>query len=150
MLNEGTSGKRAEEEIGSSWGLQHDSWRSVCTGPEGWAGFKWVKRGEKGISGELPASGKEVEIPKAMHHVFFFFFLFLSPWKETLGVCFTHVNHLLPGWSWGLEISTGGGSFSVALQNITHKAPPRMLTIQSTHSLTIHLPNGLEPLLCIS
>ena len=42
------------------------------------------EEGEKGISGELPASGKEVEIPKAMHH-FFFFFLFLSPWKETLG-----------------------------------------------------------------
>lgn len=82
MLNEGTSGKRAEEEIGSSWGLQHDSRRSVCTGPEGWAGFQWVKRGEKGISGELPASGKEVEIPKAMHHFFFvcFFPLGKKPW----------------------------------------------------------------------
>ena len=101
--------------------------RNVCPGPEGWAGFQGVKR-EKGISGELPAPGREAEIPKARVHVLMpavFFFLFLSPWKETSGsFWFTRMNHLLSGWAWELEISTGGGSFSVVLQNVTHQAPP--------------------------
>ena len=44
-----------------------------------------MKRGEKGISGELPASGKEVEIPKAMHH-FFFFFCFFPLGKKHWGL----------------------------------------------------------------
>ena len=67
MLNEGTSRKRTEE-LGSSWGSSMTARRSVCTGPEGWAGFQWVKR-EKGISRELPAPGREVEITKARVHV---------------------------------------------------------------------------------
>ena len=87
MLNEGTSRKRTEEELGSSWGSSMTARRSVCTGPEGSVGFQWVKR-EKGVSGELPAPGREVKIPKPRVHVLmpaFFFFLFLSPWKETSG-----------------------------------------------------------------
>ena len=35
MLNEGTSRKRTEEELGSSWGSSMTARRSVCTGPEG-------------------------------------------------------------------------------------------------------------------
>ena len=67
MLNESTSRKRTEE-LGSSWGSSRTARRSVCPGPEGWAGFQGVKR-EKGMSGELPAPGREAEIPKARVHV---------------------------------------------------------------------------------
>ena len=84
MLNEGTSRKRTEEELGSSWGSSMTARRSVCTGPEGSVGFQWVKR-EKGVSGELPAPGREVKIPKPRVHVLmpaFFFSCFFPHGKK--------------------------------------------------------------------
>ena len=113
----------------------------------------WRERRAFRVNCQPQAGRWRTQRPESMYwcQLFFFFSLFLSPWKETSGsVWFTWMNHLLPGWAWELEISTGGGSFSVVLQNVTHQAPPKMLTIQSLHSFTVHSPNGLEPLLCVS
>ena len=100
MLNEGTSRKRTEEELGSSWGSSMTARRSVCTGPEGSAGFQWVKR-EKGVLGELPAPGREVKIPKPRVHVLmpaFFFFPISFPMERNLSICLVHLNESPAAW----------------------------------------------------
>lgn len=147
MLNEGTSGKRAEKRLALPGGSSMTVGGVFALDLKAEQGFSGWREGRRAFQVSCQPQARRWRSQRPCTT----FFLFVSfPLERNLGVCFTHVNHLLPGWSWGLEISTGGGSLCVALQNITHKAPPRMLTIQSTHSLTIHLPNGLEPLLCVS
>ena len=118
-------------------GLQYDSkeeclpwtWRlsRVSGGEEREGHFGWIaspRQGGGDPKGQSPCIDASC-----------FFFLFLSPWKETSGsFWFTRMNHLLSGWAWELEISTGGGSFSVVLQNVTHQAPPPKDAYRTVHS----------------
>lgn len=147
-LNEGTGGQW-EEEIGFSWGTP--------VGQQGGV-FAGVLKAMQISTGEDRNAGhfRWAASPKARVRGLDFYPSVSFPSALTSGelesVWFTRMGHPLPGWACRLEISTSGGSFSVALWEapLTKLLQRYIPSSPTIHFFAIHLCNMLEPLLCAS